>query len=430
MIKPNIKNINTEKMVEATSWFVMILILIFFRFLPKSMIDSDSSYILIGIIISFALLYYLVIDKLPYKKKFYIKNISDIILISVLIHIAKDYGIYFFSLYFLPIVSAALALEIGSTLLMATLACLFVVVEIILQSQDLLFSDSSRYSEYFGVWQIALIVIVTLFCRFLAIQIKQEKTINEKAIKEKIKAVELETMQRELTANAAHQLLTPLSITRGDLSVILAEDFGKIKPKQKQLLDDAYINTKRIIHLVNDLLVVSKLEGNKLPLVISKTNISLIIRELIKEFDMQIKSKKIDVTFNNSGDTPDAYVDKQKTQQILYNIFDNAIKYTSKGKIELRLEHDKNNVIIVVSDTGIGIPEKDQDKIFTRFFRASNSLEVNKEGTGLGLSIAKILAESQSGKIWLAFSSAAGTCFKISFPINNRSNNENTDNRR
>jgi len=126
-----------EKIIEVTTWVIMIIIIFGVRFLPIRLIDNDEVYYLIGGIVSFALLYYLVIYKyFPPTKRLYFKTVADIVLIGVLIHVLKDYGQYFFALYFLPIAAAALELEFINALLIATVASVFVVFEVFLGSQE------------------------------------------------------------------------------------------------------------------------------------------------------------------------------------------------------------------------------------------------------------------------------------------------------
>src|SRR4030042_5870560 len=141
-----------QKWIEASTWIVIIIVIFGVRFLPQDPLDNEQTYILIGGIAAFALLYYLVIYKyFSRSKRIYLKEIADIVLIGVLIHLLKDYGQYFFALYFLPIAAAALSLEFINALLIAAIASLFVIFEIFLNSFDLLPKQQEIYQ---GFWQI------------------------------------------------------------------------------------------------------------------------------------------------------------------------------------------------------------------------------------------------------------------------------------
>src|SRR3972149_838385 len=143
-------------LVEAATWIVMIVIIFGVRFLPSDPIGDDYSLIFVVVIITFALLYYFVIQRyLTKNQSEYLKIITDILLISVLIHLLKDYGQYMFALYFLPIAAAALCLQFTSALVIAAIASFIVALEILLGSLGLL---SVSVNVYQGIWQIVLIL--------------------------------------------------------------------------------------------------------------------------------------------------------------------------------------------------------------------------------------------------------------------------------
>ena len=386
----------TEKIVEVATWIVLIIIIFGVRFLPVKLLDNDSVYILIGGIVSFALLYYLVIYKIfSRSKRFYFKIIADVVLIGVLIHLLKDYGQYFFVLYFLPIAAAALELEFISALLIATIASLFVVFEIFLSSQDLL-PDTNQF--FSGAWQIAIILFITIFCRMLAIQIRQERTAKEESIL-KQKSLELEAKrQKEFLSLTSHQLFTPLSIIRGFVSMLNDGTLGKLSPKQKDAVREIHTNSVRMVDLVDELLSISRIQAGTFTLDKKFSRINEIVQGSVDSLCKSKQNNNVKIKVEKS-DLPPINIDADKIRQVMLNLLDNAIKYT-KTNVIIRTSVAKDGQMVEIIDQGVGIDQADFEKLFQPFFRGKNILELDNKGTGLGLYISRIIIEKHGGQIW------------------------------
>lgn len=391
----------SEKIVEIATWVVIIIVIFGVRFLPVKLLDNDSIYILIGGITSFALLYYLVIYKIfSRSKRVYFKIIADVVLIGVLIHLLKDYGQYFFALYFLPIAAAALELEFISALLIATIASLFVVFEIFLSSQDLLPGSNQFFS---GAWQIAIILFITIFCRMLAIQIRQERTAKEESIL-KQKSLEQEAeRQKEFLSLTSHQLYTPLSIIRGFVSMLNEGTLGKLSPKQKDAVCEIHTNSIRMVDLVDELLSISRIQAGTFALDKKFSHLNDVVEGSV---DSLCKSKQNNNKQKNNvkikiekGDLPPINLDGDKIRQVILNLLDNAIKYT-KTNVIIRTSATKDGQVVEIIDQGVGIDQADFEKLFQPFFRGKNILELDNKGTGLGLYISRIIIEKHGGQIW------------------------------
>lgn len=403
-----------DKLIEAFTWIIMIIVIFGIRFLPIDLINAEEGYLLIGAIIGFALLYYLVIYRyFSRSKRMYLKDIADIILIGILIHIVKDYGQYFFALYFLPIAAAALSLEFISALLIAAVAALVVVFEIFLGSYTGIATETSKL--YAGAWQIGMILFITIFCRFLALQIKEEKSQKEEALaKQKMLEKEAEK-EKEFISLTSHQLYTPLSIVRGFASMLDDETLGKLNEKQKEASDEIYKNSKRMANLVSELLSISRIRSGKFNIVLAPTDINKMLSEIAREFNHTKEKSNVEVELDIEHTAQDRNIDADKVRQVVYNLVDNAIKYTEKGKIILASRQNEKATIISVSDEGAGISKADAEKIFEPFFRGKNILELDNRGTGLGLYIARLIIEQHGGQIWFE-SKNKGTTFSFSLP--------------
>mgnify|MGYP005851041879 CR=1 FL=1 len=386
-----------EKIVEVTTWLIMIIVIFGVRFLPIRLIENEQVYYLIGGIVSFALLYYLVIYKyFPRTKRLYFKTVADIVLIGVLIHVLKDYGQYFFALYFLPIAAAALELEFINALLIAVVASIFVVFEVFLGSQQLLPQSSQLYQ---GAWQIGLILLMTIFCRALAMQIRQERMAKEESLARQ-KALEGEAeRQKEFLSLTSHQLFTPLSIIRGFVSMLHDENYGKLEPKQKAAVNEVYANTKRMVNLVSELLSISRIQAGSFQLVKSKTDIAEILKNIADQFSQSRPKKGVEIVCEVDRLRP-INIDGDKIRNCIYNLLDNAVKYTPSGTVRLQAQQDDQTTVVKIIDQGVGLKEEDREKLFQPFFRGKDILELDNQGTGLGLYIARLIVEKHGGKIW------------------------------
>lgn len=414
------------KWIEASTWIVMILIIFGVRFLPQKLVANDEAYLFIGVIVSLALFYYLIVYKYFNKtNRMYIKDIADIVLIGVLIHLLKDYGQFFFALYFLPIAAAALTMEFMSALIIAVFASVFVVFEIFLNSYSLLPEGSSGYFQ--GVWQIGLILLITIFCRFLAVQLREEKRAKEEALARQKLLEEEALREKDFMSLTSHQLYTPLSIIRGFAGMLNDQTFGKLNPKQQDAAAEIYQNTKRIIALVSELLSISKVETSKIKLHYVATDPSILIRDIIANFKQLGENKKVPITDNIPDNPALIEIDGDKIRQVIYNLIDNALKYTTSGEVKVSFVQDPKQTTFSVKDSGIGIATEDHEKIFEPFFRSKNILELDNKGTGLGLYIAKLIIKKHGGRIWFTSKESKGlpagrhgTTFSFSVPNKNK----------
>lgn len=404
-----------DRLIEIFTWAVMVAVIFGTRFIPQDYIATNDAYLFIGIIVAFALLYYLVIYKyVARSKRIYLKTIADIVLIGILIHLMKDSGRSFFALYFLPIAAAALSLELLNALIIAAVACVFVVSEILLSSQT---GAPPTGNYYQGIWEIGMILFLTIFCHFLASQIKYERQLKEESqAREKAMKEEAEK-EKEFISLTSHQLYTPISIIRGFSSMLTNGSLGKLTEKQKDAIDKIYNNSKRMVNLITELLTVSRIQTKSFKINPTKTDISKIVSEVIDEID-QTKDKKTVKLEMEIGHLEPVFLDPDKIRQVLCNLISNSIKYTSAGKIVLKITQDDMNTNFQIIDKGAGIREEDKEKIFQPFFRGKNILELDNKGTGLGLYIAKMIVETSGGKIGFSSKEKEGSTFYFNLPRN------------
>jgi two-component system, OmpR family, sensor histidine kinase VicK len=228
--------------------------------------------------------------------------------------------------------------------------------------------------------------------------------------------------KNEFISVAAHQLKSPLSATRLSLKMLLEGDFGKISKEQRAILEKTYKKNESLIYLVEDLLKEAKTEmpdqfDNRA--LISFEN---LVPPIIDFYKDEMKIKKIDFKFNKPNKKlPEILADQEKIEMVIQNLLDNAVKYTPpKGRIEVSIIPKKDELEFMIKDSGVGIPEDQKEKIFTRFSRAANAIESKEGGTGLGLAIAKEIIEKHHGKIWFESRENEGSTFFFSLPFTKR----------
>ncbi|MCG2689831.1 HAMP domain-containing histidine kinase [Candidatus Parcubacteria bacterium] len=256
---------------------------------------------------------------------------------------------------------------------------------------------------------------------FPEINLKQKKheTAESIALLERQREKFIEGLKTEFVSIAAHQLRTPLSAIKWIIRMLLDEDLGPLNKDQKDYLTKAYINNERMVKLINDLLNVSKIEEGRFLNKPTKESLSGIIEEALALWVGSAKRKGLVLTFKKSKSrSPTVLVDKEKIVLVLHNLVENSIKYSNHGEIIIKIDFEKVNsrFVISVKDGGEGIPEEEQEKVFTRFFRASNASKIDTEGTGLGLYIAKHIVQSHGGKIWFESEEGKGTTFYFTLP--------------
>ncbi len=241
-----------------------------------------------------------------------------------------------------------------------------------------------------------------------------------------IKVVRDITTEREISRSksdfiniASHQLRTPLSAIKWVLRMILDGDVGSLDPSQRKLLDKAYDTNEKMIFLVNDLLNVSRIEDDRFGYVFKEGDIVSAITDVIRELRILAEKGSVDLIFEKPNDISPFVFDYSKIQLAFHNLVGNAIKYTKEGgTVRILLLKENDFVVIKIQDTGVGIPEKQIDQMFTKFFRAENVIRLQVGGSGLGLFIVKNIVARHGGSIAVKSVENEGTTFTLKVPLN------------
>ena len=228
----------------------------------------------------------------------------------------------------------------------------------------------------------------------------------------------LEKEKDDFLSIAAHQLRTPLSGIRWMVESLIEGDDGELPAEAKATLDQIYENNQRLIILVNDLLDVSRINMGKSKEEPVSINICKMLKDAVESLAGLAKERNVSVSFEKiCALNPEVRFGPRHLFQTLENLISNAIKYTpERGRVRIWADFKEDKVIIGISDTGIGIPKNEQDKIFKKFFRASNAALVETEGSGLGLNVVKSFVEEAGGRIWFESEEKKGTTFFVELP--------------
>lgn len=232
------------------------------------------------------------------------------------------------------------------------------------------------------------------------------------------KTKELDDLKDNFITLASHQMRTPLSAMKWYLEMLLNGDAGQLNAEQRNFVANVNLSNERMLHLISSLLVVAKASAGKLSVAPEITNIKTLITGILPGFELALREKSLHLETNYADTLPRINVDPKLLKLALTNCLDNAINYTpANGKLTIDVTSDNKELTINITDTGLGIPEKDLDKVFNKFFRGANVITVETEGNGLGLYLVKTIIESSKGKVWLESVLGKGTKLYITLPL-------------
>jgi signal transduction histidine kinase len=229
---------------------------------------------------------------------------------------------------------------------------------------------------------------------------------------------ELDDVKSDFVSIAAHQLRTPLTGIKWSFIALKEKEVGPLNPEQKKIIENGLEAINHTIVLINDLLNVAHIEEGKFGFNFKSAAILPLIQKAFERFVPLAGEKGVSLEANlTKDDLPLISLDAEKISLVMDNLLDNAIKYTSPGgKIKLELAYEKNEIKLTVSDTGIGIPRSQFDRVFTKFFRGENALLFQTSGSGLGLYMIKNIIDRHCGTITVRSEENKGTIFVITLP--------------
>jgi GAF domain-containing protein len=220
----------------------------------------------------------------------------------------------------------------------------------------------------------------------------------------------------QFLANMSHELRTPLNAILGYTELILDNVYGDTPDKMREVLDRIQRNGRHLLGLINDVLDLSKIEAGQLNLSLADYSLKDVVQNVYTAVEALAKEKQIALKVEVPPHLPAARGDERKLTQVLLNLVGNAIKFTDTGEVEIKAFAANGAFTVAVRDTGPGIAEPEQAKIFEEFQQADSSITKKKGGTGLGLAIAKRIVELHGGRIWVESSPGQGSTFSFTLP--------------
>ncbi|MCP4298123.1 MAG: response regulator, partial [Proteobacteria bacterium] len=237
-------------------------------------------------------------------------------------------------------------------------------------------------------------------------------------------------LKDEFLANTSHELRTPLNGIIGISESLLDGAGGSLNEVQSKNLEMVVQGGRGLDRLINDLLDFSRIKGGALQLERHNISINRLIPLTVHSLEPSAKKKNLRISMETSRGLPQVYADEGRVQQILFNLIGNAIKFTHSGEVSVTSRVEKGYVRVRINDTGIGIPEGLQNRIFQPFEQLSGAITSEYGGTGLGLSITKRLVELHDGVLEVKSSTGEGSTFSFTLPLSSAENREPPDRER
>jgi signal transduction histidine kinase len=254
--------------------------------------------------------------------------------------------------------------------------------------------------------------------RFREFAFRYQLDKNKREIEEtNLKLVEMDRLKSRFFANVSHEMRTPLTLLIAPLESLIRRAEGAFDSNAREMLDTMQNNSMRLLKLINDLLDLVRLESGRMDIRSEPLRIHDFFKGLSSAIRQVAAEKNVQVQTHVDGSLETVLTDRDKLEKILLNLLFNAIKFTpSGGRIDLKAETKDDQIILTVSDTGVGIAEKNLPFVFDRFWQADNSSRRKYQGVGIGLALVKELSEMMGGGVSVTSVEGQGTAFAVRLP--------------
>ncbi|MDO8567764.1 MAG: ATP-binding protein [Dehalococcoidales bacterium] len=253
--------------------------------------------------------------------------------------------------------------------------------------------------------------LLTAIGREISIAVRNARLYEEASSAKALR--ELDTLRSEFLANVSHELRTPLAVIKGSATSLLQPDVEFDEPTRREFLQSIDKDADRLTRLVEDLLMMSRLDAGVLEIRTECHSLKEIVDSVRDR--LEVVALKHQLRIHVPADLPDVMVDEGRIGEVLTNLVENAVKYSPEGtRIVVDAKSDGNEVILSVTDEGIGIPPELHQKVFERFYQRGSLVRGRRMGTGLGLTICRGIVAAHGGKIWVESEPDKGSKFSFS----------------
>jgi len=229
---------------------------------------------------------------------------------------------------------------------------------------------------------------------------------------------EANRMKTEFISVVSHQLRSPLTNLKYSLEFLMTNKLKSVSKDEMEYFKILEENTKRMGDLINNLLIVSRIETGQLPLRNEEFSLVDLTKKMVMKFKIYSEATNVVIKLKAEKNMSNVFADPFWIEQTIQNLLDNAIRYSHKGDtVEIKIKPDSKKLIFTIKDTGVGIPKQEQKFIFQKFFRSKNALKYQTQGSGLGLHIIRNVLNLMKGKIWFTSKENEGTTFHFTLPI-------------
>jgi len=403
-----------KKIIEMLFWVLALTAVLFINISPQALKNTNPAFLVIFLVALLAILSTNFLPKLSGRNKK--------IIFSLFVYSAVFFALFLFFKGFTNIlVYAYLPALIAFTMAFIVIVqpkgsittliavCTFLLGEAfwnihIGQGNKVLFPPA-----FIRVYSLSLVALFGYFLYNREIKMQAEMVFLNERLKK------LDAVKSEFVANVSHELRTPLTSIK-NACTILRKTVSQ--PQAKEMLDIIDSNADRQSRLVNNLLDLAKIEKGNLRPVRTLIDLAVLAKQIITSLTMAADAKGITIEFFTEPRLPGIYVSSDQMLEVYSNLIDNAIKYTPKGgNVSIKIQKYQGGIKSMISDTGIGINEKDIPKLFDRFRRLDAVVENRGKGAGLGLAIVKEIVDAHSGKIWVESMPGKGSCFIFTLPV-------------
>lgn len=280
-----------------------------------------------------------------------------------------------------------------------------VLFQLSLKDHDLFVQDAMR--QVYGVALVSLVFVLGLIgihVRLYGFAIKATKL------------EEVDRMKDDFISMASHELRSPLTVLRGYIDILKTEFLKKIPEaesvEERRYLDNMEESVTRLNNLVEDILNVSRLEQNRLPITIENIDLSPLLSKFVSQFSLEAEQHGLKLSYDEVR-LPQVRADAERVTQIIVNMLSNAIKYTPKGSVTVLTKETDDEILVTVADTGLGISAEGMKNLFSKFYRVKTDQTSKISGTGLGLWISREIARKMGGDITVESIEGVGSHFTL-----------------